>query len=629
MQAFAHKIVTFLGVVSILFGIVGAALELSGSVLPWIASSAAQGPPASLPVTAPDLQWASFASQNLAPDPMFAADYSAHGGAAVLGPALTPVMPISGGWLQFYRAGALYVPGRSPAYSRNFERAAALDDGSGADDVMHLLLQGYSDRSSGATELPVLQELLAVGSELGIGDPSSNLTYVDLRRATQPSQQIAAPGWYTADHATGPTGTFVPEGQENGAIIGHLIPAAIWHALNQSSIAPDGWRTDFGAPLTEALTGSALPGGHVQPITVQVYEHGALVLKGPIASGDQSAVPAPQPLSIGLDFLETFGPPTVAVTPGTHLWGAGAAALFQSPDPTGPPLAHIGLRFPLTASNDVGIWAGGQLWYPVVWQSASTNGAGWVAADSVTFADPGNGPVWAGVDMLDAGLGAYVAGLGPHVGALIYDVTRQQYYYDNDQSSFIVASSVKVPIMLTLLTQIEQQGRQPTSDEMYLLTTMIENSDNSSAQALFEEVGGAPGLTAYMQQIGVPGLDANADAWGWSTITPRAMVQLLTLLLTGQVLTPQDRAVALNLMENVESDQQVGVGSTAPTGATVAVKDGWVTGPDNLWVMNSSGIVSLGQETYIISVYTTSLDDLPEGWDITEHICGAVAQLLN
>ena len=81
-------------------------------------------------------------------------------------------------------------------------------------------------------------------------------------------------------------------------------------------------------------------------------------------------------------------------------------------------------------------------------------------------------------------------------------------------------------------------------------------------------------------------------------------------------------------MENVESDQQIGVGSTAPAGATVALKDGWVGGPDNRWVMNTSGIVTVGQETYIISVYTTGLDDLPQGWGITEHVCGAVAQLL-
>jgi hypothetical protein len=585
-------------------------------------------------VTAPDPQWASFSSEKLAPDPLLKADYMAHGGAAVLGPALTPLIPISDGWLQVYRAGVLYMPGRTPAATRSGGVADA-DGSNGTDSITRLLIQESSNSSSGgAVQLPILQALLAAGSTIGIGDPSSSLTYVDLRQAAQPSQQIRAPAWYAQGEATAATGTFIAEGQRSGAVVGHLIPTAIWNALNQSSVAPDGWRMDFGNPLTEALTGSALPGGHVEEIIVQVFERGALVLKTPAmpatpaASGGQSAASSIQPLSIGLDYLETFGPPRVAVAPGTHMWGMGETALYQTADPTGPSLALVGLRFPLTVSHSVAVWMGGRLWYYAAWQGASSHGAGWVAADTVTFAEPAGGPVWAGMDTLDSGLGAYLAGLGNHVGALVYDMTRGKYYYYNDQSSFIVASSVKVPIMLTLLTQIEQQGRPPTSSEMYLLTTMIENSNNDSAQLLFDEVGGAPGLTAYMQQIGVAGLNPNADAWGWSTITPQAMVQLLTLLVTGRILTPQDRSLALNLMENVESDQQIGVGSTAPAGATVALKDGWVGGPDNRWVMNSSGIVTLGHETYIISVYTTSLDDLPQGWDITEHVCGAVAQLL-
>jgi hypothetical protein len=94
------------------------------------------------------------------------------------------------------------------------------------------------------------------------------------------------------------------------------------------------------------------------------------------------------------------------------------------------------------------------------------------------------------------------------------------------------------------------------------------------------------------------------------------------------VLTAEHRALALNLMESVESDQQIGVGTTAPAGATVAMKDGWVGGPDGLWVMNSSGIVSVGSEKYIISVFTDDDDALDQGWSITEHVCGAVASLL-
>lgn len=131
-----------------------------------------------------------------------------------------------------------------------------------------------------------------------------------------------------------------------------------------------------------------------------------------------------------------------------------------------------------------------------------------------------------------------------------------------------------------------------------------------------------------MQQIGVKGLDPDANAWGYSTITPQTMVDLLTLLYEGKILTRQDRATAYNLMENIESDQQVGVGDTASDGFMVAMKDGWVTGPDNLWAMNSSGIVMSHKEAYIISVYTQEQQSLDDGQEIVRHVCRSVAALL-
>ena len=88
------------------------------------------------------------------------------------------------------------------------------------------------------------------------------------------------------------------------------------------------------------------------------------------------------------------------------------------------------------------------------------------------------------------------------------------------------------------------------------------------------------------------------------------------------------RAQALNLMENIESDQQAGIGDTAPVGSTVAMKDGWVPGPDDLWAMNTSGIVTVGKETYILSVYTQEQASLDDGQAIARHVCSTIASLL-
>jgi len=192
-----------------------------------------------------------------------------------------------------------------------------------------------------------------------------------------------------------------------------------------------------------------------------------------------------------------------------------------------------------------------------------------------------------------------------------------------------MGSSMKVPIMLTFFNMIEREGREPTAHEMGLLTTMIENSNNDSASALYYgEIGGAQGVARYLASIHIADLEPDPDAWGYSLVKPQAMVTLLTDLYEGTILTPHHRQLAFYWMEHIESDQQVGVGDTAPDGTTVAMKDGWLPGPDDLWAMNSSGIVMQGQETYIISVYTHEQPTLVNGQTIAQRVCHTVAQLL-
>src|SRR5438445_13364758 len=106
------------------------------------------------------------------------------------------------------------------------------------------------------------------------------------------------------------------------------------------------------------------------------------------------------------------------------------------------------------------------------------------------------------------------------------------------------------------------------------------------------------------------------------------MVNLLTPLSRGQILTARDRQVARDLMEHVETDQQAGVGDAAAAGAIVAVKNGWVPGPDDLWAMNSSGIAKIGQETYIVCGFLLEKKSLEDGQAIVQHLCAAVASLL-
>jgi beta-lactamase class A len=317
----------------------------------------------------------------------------------------------------------------------------------------------------------------------------------------------------------------------------------------------------------------------------------------------------------------------IALTGERTIWSRQATALFTTPL-AGSEIAHIGLHFPLTLLQDP-CWAEGTLWSAVAWSTPTGLKSGWIPAAATTFLPPEQREGWASLDVLDPGLLTFLAPLGSHVGVSLFDVTHQRHYTYQEQQQFLAASSMKVPIMLTFLDMLEQQGREPTADEQALLTTMIENSDNDAASTLyFDEMEGANSVTRFCQQQGITGLIPSPNAWGYSLITPQAMSDLLTRVLQGSVLTASDRTLALSLMEQVESDQRVGVGDTAPAGTTVAMKNGWVSDESGLWVMNSSGIVMGQDETYILTIYTQGLASLTDEQTIVQHVARVIASQL-
>jgi beta-lactamase class A len=588
---------------------------------------------AALPQTAPDPDGAVFAGQSVPTDALFQAYYAAHAGATTLGPALTPALPQVGGWLQVFTNGALFMPGDSPARMPR-HRLEARD---AAEAFAHLVAAGTVDVATGVVALPLLRALIAAGSQVPIGGVDSGLTYADLRRAlylaNPPPAGVRRGGaavMMGMSAGMGPGSADAPPagatpGATSSAPRAYPVAPVFRNALMNPVFAPDGWRGDFGSALTGVLSATAGPVGQRVIISVQVFQRQALLSARPLGPTSMNAPTASVTrLPVGLDYLRTFGPPAIFLAHTLGAWTTGASALLAAPGAADSAVAHVGPAFPLTLTGETA-WVSGGLWYAVTWRSAAVEA--WLPAGAFTLSNPG-GVVTAAMDALSPDLAAYLAGLGGRVGVVVEDVSRGITYSYNGDAGFTVASSVKVPIMLALLTQLEALHRGPNGDEMSLLTTMIENSNNDSAQALYEEIGDAPGLSAFMQSVGISGLNAASGAWGWSTISPAAMVRLLALLQGGQILTPADRALAFNLMENVESDERVGVGTMAPSGAMVALKDGWVNEPDGLWAMNSSGIVMVHGETYIIAIYTGEGATLDDGWAITEHVCDAVARAL-
>lgn len=311
-----------------------------------------------------------------------------------------------------------------------------------------------------------------------------------------------------------------------------------------------------------------------------------------------------------------------------QVWSRASTVVLSTPD-FNQPLAHIGQNFPLTllgATEEVT----GQRWDHVAWSSPKETWSGWLPDSAITSVPPNTSiTVSAAFDALSPDLSMYLETLGQSTGVAVLDITHQRLYTYNSNVSFLMASSMKVPIMLTYLDQSEQAGQQINDEGNTELQAMIENSDNDAASDLYyNAINHAQGVNAFLQKTGIAGIQPNDSSWGYSLTTPQAMVDLLATLQRGSILTSADRQLAFTLMENVEADQRQGLGDTAPAGATVALKDGWVPDEDGLWAVNTSGIITDGNETYILAAYTQGQITQDDGENILDHICSLVAAAL-
>lgn len=136
--------------------------------------------------------------------------------------------------------------------------------------------------------------------------------------------------------------------------------------------------------------------------------------------------------------------------------------------------------------------------------------------------------------------------------------------------AFDTASIVKVDILAALLLRHQKAGTQLSAREKAYATTMIENSDNTSASALWDLVGKASGLDAANKKFGLTGTEGGEGAlWGLTQTTAADQLTLLQQVFgDGSELSETSRSYLQGLMDRIEADQQWGCRPrpTAPGG---------------------------------------------------------------
>jgi beta-lactamase class A len=218
-------------------------------------------------------------------------------------------------------------------------------------------------------------------------------------------------------------------------------------------------------------------------------------------------------------------------------------------------------------------------------------------------------------------------GLDVPLGIAVVVPERGVVYVQNGGQHFYMASVAKVPIMLALMDKSIREGRALSSGELRLVENMITHSDNDAAITLWGEIGGAAGLGDYLSAAGVDGIRPD-DRWGESAATAPAVALLLEKLVAGDLLDGPSRAIAMDLMTRVETDQRWGVtaGAASPFGrATVGVKNGWYPADDGWWLNSAGFVLAAGGPSYTMAVLSADQPTFAGGvWTIER-----IARLIN
>ncbi|MER6026093.1 serine hydrolase [Streptomyces sp. NPDC001851] len=218
----------------------------------------------------------------------------------------------------------------------------------------------------------------------------------------------------------------------------------------------------------------------------------------------------------------------------------------------------------------------------------------------------------------------------PHATAAVLDLDgagRTPVVHGKD-SAYDTASIVKVDILATLLLQAQDAGRRLTADERGRAEPMIERSDNTAANALWRQIGRAPGLAAANKRLGLTSTTGGPGVtWGLTRTTASDQIRLLRAVFDGGTparsgsggLTAESRAYIRTLMGHVVPEQAWGVSAAGGPGSARALKNGWLQrGPSGLWDVNSVGQVTVKGHRCLVAVLSNGSASMGDGISLVE-----------
>ncbi|MET9379619.1 serine hydrolase [Streptomyces sp. NPDC002928] len=272
-----------------------------------------------------------------------------------------------------------------------------------------------------------------------------------------------------------------------------------------------------------------------------------------------------------------------------------------------------------TAAGTVYVKAKAHSGTSAVSSSASPSATSSPSADGEASVEPVAEPAVDREQLLADALASVTVPNGAKVSAAVLDLeSGESATYGG--AAFDTASIVKVDILATLLLQAQDAGRHLTTAEKTYATAMIENSDNTSASALWRIIGKAAGLDAANERFGLTDTAGGDDMlWGLTQTTAADQLTLLQQVFgDDSELSEASQTYIQGLMKQIEADQHWGV-SAAADGSEWALKNGWLArSTTGLWDVNSIGRVTVDGHDYLVTVLSNGNATQAKGISLVE-----------
>lgn len=194
---------------------------------------------------------------------------------------------------------------------------------------------------------------------------------------------------------------------------------------------------------------------------------------------------------------------------------------------------------------------------------------------------------------LEHQLQSLLANKSADVGIAALDLRTGEMVSIKGDQPFPMASTVKIAVAALYLAQVEH-GRRTLDDRISgqsargLMERMIIRSDNHATDLLLRDVGGPKALQEWIEDHRLSNmrvdrniaqlLQAKRDLWDVrDSSTPKAMVELLRRIDSGQLLQPKGRAHLLDLMRRCMTGKNR-MKALLPSGTRIEHKTGTLNG---------------------------------------------------